>query len=320
MPTQLRQYKAFKPFFYFRDWIMDATGLFRLKHFVKLKLFYWKLQRQDWYKKLKIRRYIRSIDNNLIQQDITTNDIIFSVTSYGKRVTDTLPYMLYSLLIQTQKPKKVVVFLDNDNWSDEKLPSILTKLQQIGIQFYYCEDLKSFKKLIPALKMFPNNPIVTLDDDFYYNKQYVERISKAYDLSDKKTVLGHIGVRPIKKDGTYTPYNKWGKSNDNDTNSDISFIGCGGVCYPPHIFDNEILKSDIFMNLCPAADDIWFWAMEERQHIRRAYIQPMGYGHNTYVNRVEEYDLSITSTLMFQNVNENKNNQQLEAVVNYYNL
>ena len=74
------------------------------------------------------------------------------------------------------------------------------------------------------------------------------------------------------------------------------------------------------MKLCPTADDIWFWAMEERLCIKRAYIQPWGYGYNTPVNRIEEYDRNQQGTLMYQNVVYGKNDMQLRNVLEYYHL
>lgn len=319
MATKLRNIRVLQPIFRMRDFFMEKTGLFsvkaKLKNFMSLRYLVF----SDWLKKIRIRKAIKQMQNGLLMSNISKDDIICSITSYGKRVCDALPYMLYSLLTQTRLPKKVVVYLDNEHWNDEQLPSLLKKLQRVGVEFYYCEDIRSYKKLIPALRMFPDNPIITLDDDFYYYPQYIEDMTRAYEQSDKQTVLGQWGCIPEKKDDKYIPYNEWKDCKYGDEHSPISFFGCC-CCYPPHIFDEEILKSDIFMKLCPTADDIWFWAMEERQHIRRAYIEPHGFGLNIYVNRIEEYDLSLQSTLMYINGALGKNNQQLQDVLQYYNL
>lgn len=285
----------------------------------KQKILFRTLQKEDHIKKQVVASSILNLPDNLLAKEVNAGDIICSVTSYGKRVSDTLPYMLYSLLTQTRLPKKVVVYLDNEHWNDEQLPSLLKKLQQVGVEFHYCEDLRSYKKLIPALQMFPNNPIITLDDDFYYYPKYIEHMTSAYEHSDKHTVLGQWGCIPEKRNEKYIPYNEWKDCQYGDEHSPISFFGCC-CCYPPHIFDGEILNSDIFMKLCPTADDIWFWAMEERQNIKRAYINPHGYGLNTPVNRIEEYDQTQTGTLFYQNVIDGKNNQQLVNVVEKYKL
>lgn len=299
--------------------ILTLLGFYKFKKKIKKFFFISRLKRADKKKKRMINELIMAMPNNFLKSTISENDIILSLTSYGKRVNDTLPYALYSMLIQTLCPSKIVVYLDKDNWDDKKLPAILKKMKDIGVEFHYCEDIRSYKKLIPALRMFPNNPIITLDDDFYYNIHFVERMTIAYNKSDKKTILGQWGCVPQKKDGKYLPYNQWPDGIYNVRDSEISFYGCC-CCYPPHVFDDEILKKEIFMQLCPTADDIWFWAMEERQHIKREYIKPAGYGQNIYVNRCEEYWVDVENTLMSQNVKGGQNDIQFRAVVDYYQL
>lgn len=316
----IRSCKALKPLMKLRDCFMEKTGLFKVKARIKQRLFLKKIVKEDKAKKLAIYNQVLALPDSRIVGLNPGNGIIVSVTSYGKRVTDALPYMLYSLLRQSLLPERIVVWLDRDKWDDSKLPGLLLKFQKLGVEFQYCEDLRSYTKLIPALIMFPNNPIITMDDDFYYHPDCIKWITDAYIQSDKKTVLGQWGCIPEKRDGKYVPYNEWRDCKYGKEDSPVSIYGCAGCCYPPYIFDDEIRKKDIFLKLCPSADDIWFWAMEERQNIKRQYIPQKGYGYHTYVNRIEEYDWSLDSTLMHQNVVEGKNNAQLDAVVAYYGL
>lgn len=316
----IRKSKQLKGLIGFRDLFMTKTGLFKLKAYIKQKIFFASLILSDAKKKMIIKKNINSMQRKAIDSEICKDDIIFSVTSYGKRVKNALPYMLYSVINQTVSPKKVIVYLDEKKWNNNNIPSLLQKLRSIGIEVHYCEDIKSFTKLIPALKEFPDNPIVTLDDDLYYNPRFIQWITEAYNKSDKKTILGQWGCIPEKKDSAYIPYNEWKDCKYGDEHSPISFFGCRGCCYPPHIFDDEIFKKEIFLKLCPTADDIWFWAMEERQNINRAYIKQKGNSYHTSVNRIEEYDWSQKGTLMHQNVVGGKNNEQLIAVVEYYHL
>jgi hypothetical protein len=298
---------------------MNKLGLFTYKKKIKDHILCKKLYFEDEIKKIKIRRNISCFQSNSLSNELTSDDIVVSVTSYGNRVTNALPYMLYSLLVQSLLPRKIVVYLDN-SWSDNNLPKLLVKLKEIGIEFRYVKDIRSYKKLIPALRDFPHNPILTLDDDMYYHVDYIKWVNDAYIKSDKRTVLGQWWFIPIRRDNKYLPYDQWIDGRDADSNSEKSFIGCCGVCYPPYIFDEEILKEDLFMKLCPFADDIWFWAMEERLHIKRNCIEPYGYGFHTSVNRIEEFDLSQKGTLMYKNVFEGRNNTQLRNVIEYYKL
>ena len=318
--NRLRSIKFLCLLFRFRDKMMSSLGLFELKKNLKQNLFFARIKFEDWLKKKKINRKLRSLPNNFIGNDFRDGDIVVSITSYGKRVHDALPYMLYSLLIQTILPKKIVVYLDYDNWSLVNLPWQLKRLQEVGVDIRFCKDIRSYKKLIPALLNFPNNAILTLDDDIYYNRNYMEWMTTAYNASDKRTVLGQWGCIPTKMDGNYIPYNQWPDCKKGTKNDEKSFIGCCGICYPPHIFDDEIFNEEVFMQLCPIADDIWFWVMQERLGIERQYIEPWGRGYHTSVNRIEEFDRTQTGTLMSQNLIAGKNNQQLFNVVEYYNI
>ena len=37
--------------------------------------------------------------------------------------------------------------------------------------------------------------------------------------------------------------------------------GVGGVLYPPGSLNRDVVKKELFLELCPLADDIWFKAM-----------------------------------------------------------
>lgn len=317
---KLRGLKVLRPFFMLRDGIMKKTGLFELKKRFKYHLFLKKLEREDAKKKRIIDHEIHGLSGPVLGQGTSEIAFVVSLTSYGKRVESSLPYSLYSLLTQTVLPYKIAVFLDRDNWNDENLPNLLQNLKVAGVDFYYCEDLRSYKKLIPALKQFPDNPIITVDDDFYYNSRFIEWMTDAYQRSDRKTILGQWGCIPGKKDGKFLPYSQWKDCKFGDDESPISFIGCGGICYPPHIFDDEVLNCEVFMRLCPKADDIWFWVMEERLGIKRDYIPQKGYGYHTSVDRIFDYNVGADNCLTLSNVLHGENDIQLKMVLDYYGL
>lgn len=299
---------------------MVKMGLFSLKRNLKYRFFLKRLTREDRKKKQEIEKKIMELPDGMFKTTIEDSDFVLSLTSYGKRVETSLPYTLYSLVIQTIRPAKIAVYLDDNHWGDEKLSPILKKLQSVGVEFNYGEDLKSFKKLIPALIQYPNNPIITFDDDFYYNPECLSWLTKAYQESDKKTVLGQWGCIPEKKDGKYIPYNEWKDCKYGNENSPISFYGGYCCCYPPLVFDDEILKKEVFMKLCPKADDIWFWAMEERQGIKRSYIPQKGYGYHRPIDRIYDYEIGADDCLTLANGINGENDKQLLNVLEYYHL
>ena len=116
-----------------RDWVMQRTCLFALKSKIKQQMFFSRLRREDAARKRKVAKAIYAIPTSLIDGKLGGGDIVVSLTSYGKRVGDALPYMLYSICTQTVLPHKVVVYLDRDHWNDETLPPLLKEMQRVGV-------------------------------------------------------------------------------------------------------------------------------------------------------------------------------------------
>ncbi len=64
----------------------------------------------------------------------------------------------------------------------------------------FCDDIKSYKTLIPTLNIFEGKVIITVDDDIYYSDNMLEEMYKSYLQNPdniyapvkKKTSLGFI--------------------------------------------------------------------------------------------------------------------------------
>jgi len=306
--------------FRFYDWFMTHTRLFDVKKRIKHHFFLRRLVREDAALKRQIAQKIEQLPYDMLQRKNDETDVIVSLTSYGKRVTDAVPYAIYSFFTQTVLPNRIVLWLDKDNWNDDNLPYLLKRLQQSGLEVYYCEDIRSYKKIVPSLQKYPNNPIVTFDDDFYYNATYLQWLLETYAQSDKKTVIGGWGCSPVMQDGKYMPMDKWIDCKKADNDAPIMLFTGYGTLYPPHVFDGEICNKEVFRKLCPTADDIWCWAMEERQHIKRAYIPRRGYGHHRPIDRIYDYDIAGDGCLTVENVLGGQNNVQLRNLLNYYQI
>lgn len=299
--------------------VFKRLGYYHHKHNYTRRRFYKQLQKEDQALKREIAEKIEALPQSMLHRQNNEKDVIISLTSYGKRVSDTAPYAIYSIFTQSVIPNRIVLWLDKEHWNDDNLPHLIKRLRQSGLEIYYCDDLRSYKKLIPSLKMFPNNPIVVIDDDFYYHKDFVKWMVEAYEQSDKRTVFATWGCIPEQADGKYLPYSQWKDCEYGNEHTEYSLFG-GGSIYPPHIFDEEVQNEKVFMSLCPTADDIWFWAQEKRLGIKTCLTEHHGYGLHRMVNRIEEYDLTQTGTLFYQNCVQGKNDEQLRKVIEYYSL
>ena len=187
--------------------------------------------------------------------------LIVSLTTYPARINSVYK-TISTLLTQTVKPDRVILWLAEPQFPEKQLPENLTRLQEFGLEIKWVEkDIRSFKKLIPALKEFPNGIVITVDDDNYYDSRLVEFLYNAYIENpdciharqafvvkhDKKGKLV-MKSRNYVYNSTYLP------SYTNEP------VGCGGVLYPPHALDENVLNEEQFMKVVPTNDDLWFWA------------------------------------------------------------
>ena len=73
-----------------------------------------------------------------------------------------------SILAGNTLPDKLVLYLTFSQFKDNKVPLELMNLANSNPLFEirnYSQDIRSYRKLIPALNDFPNDLIVTIADD-----------------------------------------------------------------------------------------------------------------------------------------------------------
>lgn len=296
--------------------VLDSIGFYTAKKAVKDYFFKQQLMREDAARKKQVEQIVYGWSEPIIG---TTgrSDVVVSLTSYGERAVHAMPYAVYSLMCQTVLPDRIVVWLDDTNWSDDKLSVLHKKLQALGVEFRYTEDIRSYKKLLPTLKLYPDSVIITVDDDMYYHPQLVEKLMEAYKASDGKTVLGPRGVKEAEKDGEFDIYAHWPEGKENDT--DVCMVGCEGILYPPHIFDAEVFNQEVFMRIAPTTDDIWFWAME-RLSGAKTKVCHRGI-RNAVVDRINMYfPMEQKDNLFYTNGAGGQNEKQLRAIIAHYQL
>lgn len=186
--------------------------------------------------------------------------IIVSLTSFPARI-DTVDITIKSLLLQSLKPDEIILWLAREQFPEEEngLPGKLLELRKYGLTISWCNDLKSYKKLLPALHMYPEDIIVTADDDVYYERQWLRRLYAGY-VEAPNYVHCHRITKVYIRDNEYQM-----KEGEFEVYPFPSFLhkltGVGGVLYPPHILCQEVLDEEKCRKLAPTNDDVWFWLM-----------------------------------------------------------
>lgn len=198
---------------------------------------------------------------------------IISLTSYGKRLTDTAPYSIITLLNQSIKPDRVILWVGNED--KKNIPQSMERLVEKGLEIRFCEDIKSYTKLIPALENFPEDYIITADDDVYYTKNWFELLMVEHKKNPKKIICHRAHGIKVDDNNNLLPYTQWSFDIEPSMYYEHTFMsragyhmarsvfptGVGGILYPPKCFHKDITNKELFLNLAPHADDVWFWAM-----------------------------------------------------------
>ena len=94
--------------------------------------------------------------------------LIVSLTSFPARIE--LVWMtIASLMNQTMKPKKIILWLSEEQFqTEESIPQTLLALRKRGLEIRFCEDIKPHKKYFHTMQEYPDDIVVTVDDDIFY--------------------------------------------------------------------------------------------------------------------------------------------------------
>lgn len=142
---------------------------------------------------------------------------------------------------------------------EKDLPASLIALKKKGLTIDWCEDLRSYKKLIPTLQKFPDAWIITADDDIYYNRNMVKVLVEAH-KKNPNCIPCHRGTKFIRVNDEWKTV-----PGGYDVYGHPSFLhkltGGSGSLYAPGMLYKDITNAELFMNLAPTNDDIWFWFM-----------------------------------------------------------
>lgn len=242
---------------------------------------------------------------------IANKEVIISLTTYGERFYH-VHTTIESLMQQTVKANKIILWLDY-SFKEKNIPLSLQTQMERGLEIRYCKDLGSYKKLIPALKEFPESIIITVDDDVIYNIRTIEKLITAYNHNPQFIYCNRM--HRIKFDNhKILPYREWEKGIMDTKESLFNFpVGIGGVLYPPHCFNNEIFNEEFFLKKCPNGDDIWFKAMALLNNFQAKRAE-VSFTQDDYM----ENDILSLRGLQKENVGKNLNDIKFKNVFNTY--
>lgn len=234
--------------------------------------------------------------------------LIISLTSYPARFAK-LPLTLKCLLSQSIAADRVILWIAHED-KTALTPAILD-LQKEGLEIAYCDNLRSYKKIIPALQLYPDSFIATADDDLYYWPSWLAEMLQSYQGNIKEVVCHRAHQICLGQDGLPLPYAQWEGETQQLEASPLNFqTGVGGALYPPGVFHRDVLEKEMFKTLCPNADDVWlYWMMR----LNGAVARKVGVRHTLIT-----WPDTQKTALFHDNAAGGGNDHQIDAMIQTY--
>jgi hypothetical protein len=192
--------------------------------------------------------------------------VVVSLTAVPWRF-EKLHLVLMSLLWQKIRPDHIVLWLSKYDQNGtqittiEDLPKNIRRLHRMGVEIEFVEDIRSYRKLLPALERFPNAIVVTADDDILYPSGWLENLLRGHE-QHTDAIVCYRGTQILLDQNGLAPYKQWPEYTRRDEPSYLLFAQGGeGALYPPGSLHPEVQNREAFMHICPTADDVWFKAM-----------------------------------------------------------
>lgn len=283
------------------------------------KIFH-SVNRYGWYiftviKTFIYKRFIKFPSDGLNTSEKRERKIIVSLTSYPARI-NAVPYAILSMLRQTMKPDKIILWLGTGKFPDDKLPAIFDKVKASGVEIKFREDLKPHTKYFYAVQEYPDDIVITVDDDHIYDRNLIERLYTSYMKNPGCVQALTVARITFDEAGNMCKYVDWEHAyagSPGSSSHQYMAFGVGGVLYPPHSLPQETFNLETMKRLSPRNDDIWLKFMEVMNGTRVTAA-----ASNPRIAGIYTYGCSGEFALSNTNDAQGENQVQVNAIISEY--
>lgn len=227
-----------------------------------------------------------------------------SLTSFPARI-EYVHLAIKSLMLQSYKPDRIVLWLANEQFSDHILPENLTNLEKYGLEIKWCDDLYGHKKYFYCIKEQKENEVViTFDDDIIYPIDCIKRLIAKHKQYPGCLVCERAQTVPRNKRISYN-VGRWDTISDialkKPSNSVCPSTG-GGYLIPYNSYPIKMLDKDLIRKYALKNDDMWCMFMAAENSVK--FIKTRKY-HRIFSPVLGSQISSLSVVNVLQNGSEN---------------
>lgn len=259
------------------------------------------------YYKLTIENY------QLEETNYNKEKTIVSLTSFPARINHVW-IAIETIFRQSIQPDEIILWLPIDKFNGKKsLPKNLLMQEKKGLTIKFREEMRSHTKYYYAIKEYPDDLIITVDDDIFYPSNTLKNLIELHIKYNDCICCNRGHLITFDSEYKISSYNDWIYNHDikNEPSKLIMPTGVGGVLYPPRSLDEEVFNKANIKKLCFYADDIWLKFMSLKKGADVVCAKQFPQNLFTVGN-------TQGITLSEINIEKNKNDEQLQNILNEY--
>lgn len=189
--------------------------------------------------------------------------VIASLTSFPARI-EWAHYAIKSIMLQSYKPDKIILWLAEEQFPEKRLPKTLIKLQDYGLEIKWGENLYGHKKYFYLVsEQKEDEVIITFDDDIIYPKKCIERLMRTHEKFPEVLVCERAQAINFSEDKFMNP-GRWNTISDIGVKApsySLSPSSGGGCLIPYGVFYKDVTDVKKIQELALKNDDLWYMFM-----------------------------------------------------------
>ena len=247
---------------------------------------------------------------------VTKQKLIVSLTSFPRRINHI--WMVIDILLrQTVKVDKIILYLSKEQFPRgvDDLPNKLLYYENYGLEITFVDGyIRSHKKYYYAFRDYPNDIVITVDDDIFYPTTMLETLLYFHHKYPNAIISRYARCIQRDQQGYILSSRSWRHIRYNDFTNDDAFFGTGGGTlfpFPSKSLYKDSINIQLAQKLTPIEDDLWLNTMARLKRTPIIVIKD--------TKDILPIIISENIKLFSENGGiENKTDAQLKNVIDYY--